>query len=169
MKIINFHHTTLNLWTLEPWTSCMKLHESKKRTAEPQNIEYRMSKGGFASLSLSEKVMSDEWWGLSMGLFSPPVFALTQSSVLVTQSLWVSVLRYSIFAFSEFLFRLDRSFFLAGGWAEPCVWGRSRRRSPKPWTLNLEPWTLEPWTFEPLNLWTLLNPNISSWFLLWET
>ncbi len=33
-------------------TSCMKLHEFKKRTAEPQNIEYRMSKGGFASLSL---------------------------------------------------------------------------------------------------------------------
>ncbi len=25
---------------------------SKKRTAEPKNIEYRMSKGGFASLSL---------------------------------------------------------------------------------------------------------------------
>ena len=27
----------------------MKLQEVKKRTAEPQNIEYRMSKGGFAS------------------------------------------------------------------------------------------------------------------------
>jgi len=29
----------------------MKFQEVKKRTAEPQNIEYRMSKGGFASLS----------------------------------------------------------------------------------------------------------------------
>jgi hypothetical protein len=29
----------------------MKFHEVKKRTAEPQNIEYRMSKGGFAPLS----------------------------------------------------------------------------------------------------------------------
>jgi hypothetical protein len=27
----------------------MKLHEFKKRTAEPQNIEYRMSKDGIAS------------------------------------------------------------------------------------------------------------------------
>ncbi|CAB1055707.1 hypothetical protein D1BOALGB6SA_440 [Olavius sp. associated proteobacterium Delta 1] len=32
-------------------TPHMKLQEVKKRTAEPQNIEYRMSKGGFASLS----------------------------------------------------------------------------------------------------------------------
>jgi hypothetical protein len=38
----------------------MKLHKVKKRTAEPQNIEYRMSKGGFAPLSLMEKVMSAE-------------------------------------------------------------------------------------------------------------
>ncbi len=30
----------------------MKLHKVKKRTAEPQNIEYRMSKGGIASLDL---------------------------------------------------------------------------------------------------------------------
>ncbi len=39
-------------WTLAAsGDACMKLHEVKKRTAEPQNIEYRMSKGGFASLS----------------------------------------------------------------------------------------------------------------------
>jgi hypothetical protein len=43
-------------------TPCMKLHEVK---SEPQNrrisnIEYRMSKGGFASLSLMGKVMSAE-------------------------------------------------------------------------------------------------------------
>jgi hypothetical protein len=36
----------------------MKIHKFKKRTAEPQYIEYRMSKGGFASLNLNEKVMS---------------------------------------------------------------------------------------------------------------
>jgi hypothetical protein len=34
----------------------MKLHEFKKRTAEPQNIEYRMSKGGIASLSHFYKI-----------------------------------------------------------------------------------------------------------------
>jgi hypothetical protein len=34
----------------------MKLHKVKKRTAEPQNIEYRMSKAGFASLSRFFKV-----------------------------------------------------------------------------------------------------------------
>jgi len=30
----------------------MKLHKIKKRTAEPKNIEYRMSKDGIASLTL---------------------------------------------------------------------------------------------------------------------
>jgi len=30
----------------------MKLDEVKKRTAEPQNVEFRMSKDGFASLKL---------------------------------------------------------------------------------------------------------------------
>jgi len=30
----------------------MELHEVKKRTAEPKNIEYRMSKDGIASLNL---------------------------------------------------------------------------------------------------------------------
>jgi len=34
----------------------MKLHKVKKRTAEPQNIEYRMSKDGIASLNLFLKL-----------------------------------------------------------------------------------------------------------------
>jgi len=29
-----------------------RIESTEKRTAEPQNIEYRMSKGGFALLSL---------------------------------------------------------------------------------------------------------------------
>ncbi len=36
----------------------MKFH--KKRKSDPQNIEYRKSKGGIASLSQMEKVMSAE-------------------------------------------------------------------------------------------------------------
>jgi len=35
----------------------MKLHKVKKRTAEPKNIEYRMSKDGIASLTLFLKKM----------------------------------------------------------------------------------------------------------------
>jgi len=34
----------------------MKLHKVKKRTAEPKNIEYRMSKDGIASLILFLKM-----------------------------------------------------------------------------------------------------------------
>jgi len=34
----------------------MKLHKVKKRTAEPKNIEYRMSKGGIAALGLFYKI-----------------------------------------------------------------------------------------------------------------
>jgi hypothetical protein len=34
----------------------MKLYEFKKRTAEPQNIEYRMSKGRIASLNHFYKI-----------------------------------------------------------------------------------------------------------------
>jgi hypothetical protein len=32
--------------------SHIRLHRVEKRTAEPQNIEYRMSKGGIAALNL---------------------------------------------------------------------------------------------------------------------
>ena len=35
-----------------PGGAHVKLHKVKKRTAEPQNIEYRMSKDGIASLNL---------------------------------------------------------------------------------------------------------------------
>jgi hypothetical protein len=54
--------------------------------SEPQNIEYRMSKGGIAALCISVAVLRAEDWGLSMWLFTTPGFTLTQSSVLVTQS-----------------------------------------------------------------------------------
>jgi len=37
---------------VESLKAYMKLHKVKKRTAEPKNIEYRMSKDGIASLIL---------------------------------------------------------------------------------------------------------------------
>ena len=42
------HLRTLPISLLIFPVSRMKLNEVKKRTVEPQNIEYRMSKGGFA-------------------------------------------------------------------------------------------------------------------------
>ena len=42
----------------------MKLNKVKKRTAEPQNIEYRMSKGGIASLYLLKYKRHYGWFDI---------------------------------------------------------------------------------------------------------
>jgi hypothetical protein len=42
------------------WRKGLNRRTMEKRIAEPQNIEYRMSKGGFVALCLNEKAMSAE-------------------------------------------------------------------------------------------------------------
>jgi hypothetical protein len=57
----------------------MKLHEVKKRTAEPQNIEYRMSKGRIASLNHFYKIGRIHYFDIRDSLFDIRFFRVSFS------------------------------------------------------------------------------------------
>jgi hypothetical protein len=64
---------------IEAETLYEKLHEFKKRTAEPQNIEYRMSKCGIASLSHFYKIDRIHYFDIRHSLFDIRFFRVSFS------------------------------------------------------------------------------------------
>ena len=101
----------------------MKLHQ--KRTAEPQNIECRMSKDGFAS----GFAFGYEPTGRSIFFLKNRPFdteAHDGQNTLLRHSIFI--IRYSTFAFLQCLLRFDWPFFKPVVWLNPSRLRRSLRR-----------------------------------------